>query len=67
MIGNIKLTCVTYGQFCRKLRAAMPRGIQPTRVELYAEWCGSINRFGHIDYGRHAKRIEKRRKQNRVV
>lgn len=65
MTGNIRLTCVTYPQFCRRLRATMKRGIEPTRDDLYAEWCNTINRFGSIDYERHAKRIEKRHKRRR--
>ena len=55
MIGKVRLTSVSYGQFCRKLRLLVP-GV--SKSMLYREWCRELDKYGNIKYEKIARRLK---------
>jgi hypothetical protein len=61
MIDNVKVTSVSYRQFCNRVRKQCD-GFTPTREHLYMEWNKCPNREGSINYAWHAANLKKKAK-----
>jgi hypothetical protein len=57
MIGKVKVTSISYGEFAGRL---LLLELRATDAMIYAEWNKCLRREGSINYGAHATAIRRK-------